>query len=113
MKYAMVVNYAYCTGCESCVVSCRKERELPLDEWGIKVEQIGSEKLEGKWEWDYVPVPSSLCNRCENRIAKGMKPLCELHCLANVIRVVPFDEMEKTAGTMEGKTVVYMGAVPA
>ena len=58
MQHAMIIDYKYCTGCESCVVSCAKEKGLGAEEWGMKVEQIGPNKIGGKWEWDYVPVPS-------------------------------------------------------
>ena len=58
MQHAMIIDYKYCTGCESCVVSCAKEKGLGAEEWGMKVEQIGPNKIGGKWEWDYVPVLS-------------------------------------------------------
>ncbi len=95
MKYGMLVNYGLCIGCQSCEISCVKEKNLPEGEWGIKVEQIGPEKLGGKWEWDYVPVPSSLCDLCEERMRQGKQPSCQLHCLAKVIEVLPLDEMSK------------------
>ena len=93
MAYAMIIDYGYCTGCESCVVSCAKEKDLARGEWGMKVMQIGPEKIKGAWEWDYVPVPSSACDLCEGRIAEGKVPLCQLHCLANVIEVVPVENV--------------------
>lgn len=95
MKYGMLIDYGYCTGCQSCEVSCRKEHDLPLDQWGIKVQQVGPHKLGDEWEWDYVPVPSRLCDLCVDRLDEGKKPLCALHCLAQVIEVLPLDEMPK------------------
>lgn len=109
MKYGMIVNYEYCTGCGSCEISCRKEKNLPLDEWGIKIQQIGPEKLGGAWEWDYVPVPSRLCDRCAGRIASGKKPLCELHCLASVIEVLPIEELGSRMVELSGsKTACFV-----
>lgn len=109
MKYGMVINYGYCTNCHSCEVSCRKEKELPLEEWGIKVLQVGPQKLAGEWEWDYLPVPSSLCDMCEERIEDGKLPLCQLHCLADVIRVVPVDRIgEEVANIGAGKTTCFV-----
>ena len=35
--------------------------------------EIGPEKLGGKWYWNYVAVPSSLCDLCEDRIEAGLK----------------------------------------
>ena len=92
-KYAMLIDYGYCTGCRSCEISCRKEKGIPLEEWGIMVNELGPKKLGGEWEWDYVPVPSRLCDLCAGRIEEGAKPLCELHCLANVIEVIPVESV--------------------
>ena len=109
MAYAMIVDYGYCTGCESCVVSCAKEKGLSQGEWGMKVVQIGPEKLCGKWEWDYLPVPSSVCDLCAGRIEEGVKPLCELHCLANVIEVVPVEDVgERMAALGHRKVTCYL-----
>ena len=95
MQYGMLIDFSLCTGCKSCEVSCRKEHDLPLEEWGITVEQIGPKKLGGQWEWDYVPVPSRLCDLCASRKEEGKKAMCELHCLANVIEVLPVEDLTK------------------
>ena len=105
MQYGMLINYGLCTGCKSCEVSCRKEHDLPLEEWGILVEQIGPKKLGGAWEWDYVPVPSRLCNLCVGRKEEGKKALCELHCLANVIEVLPVEQLTERAVELGGRKV--------
>ncbi len=93
MQYGMLIDYQLCTGCRSCEVSCRKEHDLPLEEWGIQVQTIGPTKLGGEWEFDYVPVPSRLCNLCAERKEAGKKAACELHCLANVIEILPAEEL--------------------
>jgi Fe-S-cluster-containing dehydrogenase component len=108
MKYAMLVNYGLCTGCDTCTVSCAKEKNLPHGEWGMKVEQIGPEKLAGEWEWDYVPVPSRLCDCCADRKAEGKKAACELHCLAQVIEVLPVEEAAQRLNAFERKTAIYL-----
>ena len=41
MEYGMLINYGLCTGCDSCEISCLKEKQLPKGEWGIRVKQIG------------------------------------------------------------------------
>ena len=105
MEYGMLINYGYCTGCKTCEISCRKEKEIPLEEWGIKVQQQGPEILGGSWEWDYLPVPSRLCDCCEERKAKGKKAACELHCLASVIEILPIDEMVKRMDDLRGTKV--------
>lgn len=88
-EYAMIVDYKYCTGCHACEVSCRNEHGIPLDEWGIKVTEHGPVKLGGEWMWNYVPVPSDLCDFCVDRIEEGEKPACVHHCLAQCMEVVP------------------------
>ena len=105
MQYGMLIDYQLCTGCRSCEVSCRKEHDLPLSEWGIAVQTIGPAKLGGEWEFDYVPVPSRLCNLCAGRKAEGKKAACELHCLANVIEVLPVEDLTKRAVELGGRKV--------
>ena len=58
-EYALLIDYKYCTGCHVCEVSCRKEHDIPLDEWGIKLNEMGPVKMGGSWLWDYVPIPVS------------------------------------------------------
>ena len=43
---------------------------------------MGPVKMRGEWLWDYVPVPSDLCDLCEERVSQGKKPACVHHCLA-------------------------------
>lgn len=109
MDYAMLINYGLCSGCQSCEISCFKEKGLEEGEWGILVEQIGPKRLGGQWEWDYVPVPSRLCDLCEERKQEGKKAACELHCLANVIEVLPLDAVAGRMKELGGhKVVTYM-----
>jgi len=109
MQYGMLIDYSLCTGCRSCEVSCRKEHDLPLEEWGILVQTIGPKKLGGKWEFDYVPVPSRLCNLCAGRKAEGKKAACELHCLANVIEILPVEDLSARMVELgHGKVACYL-----
>lgn len=109
MQYGMLIDYRLCTGCHTCEVSCRKEKGLPLEEWGILVEQIGPKKLGRAWEWDYVPIPSRLCNLCENRRQEGKKAACELHCLANVIEILPIGDIPKRMAELDhGKVSCFL-----
>lgn len=105
MEYGMLINYGLCTGCDTCEVSCLKERGLNSDEWGIKVQQIGPKKLGGAWEWDYVPVPSRLCDLCAERRAQGKVAPCEMHCLAKVIEILPVDKIAERMVELGGKKV--------
>ena len=107
MEYAMVINYEYCTNCRSCEISCRKEKDIPLDQWGIKVQQIGPAEFDDRVEWDYLPAPSSLCDMCEERVESGKKAACELHCLSDVIRIVPIEEVGRVMAEQQSKTVSF------
>ena len=109
MQYGMLIDYSLCTGCKSCEVSCRKEKDLPLDEWGILVNPIGPKKRGGEWAGDYVPVPSRLCDLCAERKQEGKKALCELHCLANVIEILPMEDLAKRMAEIgHGKVSCYL-----
>lgn len=109
-KRAMLIDYQYCTGCHACEVSCKKEKGLTADEWGIAVKEFGPAKFsDGKWEWDFIPAPSRLCDLCEERVASGKVPLCELHCLAAVIKTVPVESVsEELAKAKNGKVAVFI-----
>jgi Fe-S-cluster-containing dehydrogenase component len=107
-KHALLIDYKYCTGCHSCEVACRQEKNFESqDEWGIKVTEFGPEKFDGRWYWDYVPVPSSLCDICEDRIAQGMKPACVHHCLALVMEAVSIDDVPKRLAELGESVAVF------
>ena len=92
---ALVVDYKYCTGCHSCEVACRNEKDIPLEEWGIRLADNGPIKLGGTWRWDYVPMPTQLCDLCEDRLSEGKKPACVHHCLANVLYYGTVEDLSK------------------
>ncbi|MCL1846414.1 MAG: oxidoreductase [Coriobacteriia bacterium] len=92
-EYGMIIDYKYCTGCHTCEVACRKEKDIPLDEWGIKLFEVGPDELKGKWYWNFIPLPSDYCDLCHDRIKAGKKASCEFHCLANCIEIVRIEEL--------------------
>ena len=102
---ALVIDYKYCTGCYVCEVSCQNEHEIPLDEWGIKIVEQGPVRLDGKWMWNYVPIPSDLCDLCVDRIDRGEPPACVLHCPAACMEVVELEDLGKRMAEL-GKSVV-------
>lgn len=59
-------------------------------------------------EVDYVPVPSKLCDLCAARREDGKKALCELHCLANVIEILPAAEAAKRMVELGSKTTCFI-----
>ncbi len=107
-QYALLIDYKYCTGCHVCEVSCRKEHDIPLEEWGIKLTELGPVKMQDKWLWDYLPVPSDLCDLCEARVAEGKKPACVHHCLASCMELVPVEELGKVMAEHGPKVTAFM-----
>ena len=101
-QQGLLIDNEYCTGCHSCEVACKNEHDLPLGQWGIKVLELGPRKLaDGRhWEYRYVPVPTSLCDLCADRVAAGEKPSCVHHCLA---KAMEFGTLEELAAKMGEK----------
>lgn len=105
----LLIDYEYCTGCQSCEVACRKEKDIPNEKWGIKLTEVGPWNVEGdKWEWNYIPVPTELCDLCEDRIAKGEKPACVLHCLGQCMEVGSVEELAKKLAAKGKKATLFV-----
>ncbi len=93
-RNALVINYEYCSGCHTCEVACQVEHDLPEGQFGIKIHQDGPRQLEnGKWEYNYIPVPTSLCDLCADRVAEGRLPKCVHHCQAGIMFYGTVEEM--------------------
>ena len=105
---ALIIDYKYCTGCHACEVACRNEHGYSLDEWGIEILEKGPEKLHGKWLWDYVPLPSHLCDLCEDRAAQGKDAACVHHCLSKCMEVVELEDAAKRLAELGPKTVCFV-----
>jgi anaerobic dimethyl sulfoxide reductase subunit B (iron-sulfur subunit) len=85
---ALLIDYQWCSGCQSCELACRNEHEWNLSSYGIKVLEMGPYDMPDKGgmvEWNYVPATTSLCDLCSCRVDRGELPACELHCLAGAI----------------------------
>lgn len=105
---ALLINYEYCTGCHSCELACRNAKGIPRGKWGIKLTEVGPFKLDSDtWEWLYMPVPTELCDLCEDRVAEGKKPSCVHHCLAECIEFGTVDEMAQRMKELGKKVTVF------
>ena len=107
-RVGLLIDYEYCSGCHSCEVACQMEHKLPPDRWGIKLAEIGPWQIEGdKWQYAYVPVPTEMCDLCEERVAKGKPPSCVQHCQSAVMK---FGLVEELAKEMESKSHLVLFA---
>lgn len=93
-KYALLIDYEFCTGCHSCEVACKKELNLPFGKYGIKLLEYGpTEVYEEQWEWNYIPFPTMLCNLCEERVGSGRLPSCVHNCQAGCMQFGTIEEL--------------------
>jgi len=98
-RYGLLIDYDFCTNCHSCEVACKKELDLPVGQFGIKVLEDGPRKnTHGKWEWTYIPLPTDLCDLCAVRVSQGRLPSCVHHCQAGIMYYGTLEELaEKLA----------------
>lgn len=109
MINGLLCHYEYCTGCHSCELSCRNEHSLPIGQWGIKQVEVGPFQInEDTWEWNYLGVPTQLCDLCEGRVAEGKDPQCVLHCQAKCLEYGPIDELAKSAAEKGNKVAIFL-----
>lgn len=108
----LMIDYEWCTGCHACEVACKQEHDLPQGLWGIKLGEIGPQQLIpgdcDSWEWEYVPMPTSLCDLCEELTSKGQLPSCVKHCLASVMEYGPVDELARKMADKGHKVTMFI-----
>lgn len=93
---ALMIDYEFCTGCHTCEVSCKEEQGLERGQWGIKILKDGPRQLpNGKWELNYLPMPTSLCDLCAERVALGKDPSCVHNCPAMCMKFGTVEEIAK------------------
>lgn len=88
--YGLWIDVEFCTGCHSCEMACRQEHDYQGDQWGIRIQEIF---LNNGQSYDYLPVPTNLCNLCAHRVANGQQPACVHHCMAQVMAFGPVEEL--------------------
>lgn len=75
--YGLLIDYEYCSGCQSCEVTCKETHNYPVGKWGIRVLEEGPWEIEdgtGVFDYNYVPVPTDLCDLCVERTSKDREP---------------------------------------
>lgn len=100
-RYGLLIDYEFCTGCHTCEIACKEAHGLPPGQWGIKLCQIGPMPYAGdEWAFDFIPVPTDLCDLCGERVQRGLQPACVRHCQAGVMK---FGTVKELAQFMEIK----------
>ncbi len=98
-KYALLIDYTYCTGCHTCEVVCKEEHDLGVGKWGIRLYQDGPWKKSDEgdqgrdFNFNYVPVPTDLCDLCVSRLERHREPACVHNCLGDCMRFGTVEEM--------------------
>ena len=97
--HGLLIDYEYCTGCQSCEVACKEEHGYPVGTWGIRVQTDGPWDMgDGTFNYNCLPFPTDLCDLCAARTAVGREPTCVHHCLANVMYYGPVEELARKLG---------------
>jgi Fe-S-cluster-containing dehydrogenase component len=79
-------------------MACKVELNLAEGHYGIMLHADGPRKMpDGKYEYLYLPIPTSLCNLCEDRVALGKLPTCVHHCQAACMTYGPVEELARKA----------------
>ncbi len=96
--YGLFIDYEYCSGCNACVTACKMEHDMPKGDFGIIIQQDGPrQSSDGVWEYNYLPVPTHLCDLCADRVAAGKLPSCVHHCQDAVMVYGTVEELAKKA----------------
>ena len=104
----LLIDVRYCTGCHSCEMACKAEHQFEnKDQCGIKVFQNGPVRIdEHRWQFDFVPVPTSMCDLCAARSEKGKEPSCVVHCQSFALECGEVEELSKRLAD-GGKIMLY------
>lgn len=107
-QQGILVDYNYCSGCETCILACQQERGFSEKEFGITVTKLGPFHIEPDkkhYEYDFIPQFTEWCNLCAHRTAKGKRPSCVQMCQAQCMEWGDVDELAKKITSP--KQVIY------
>lgn len=105
----LLIDYEYCTGCHSCEIAGKEEHQLPIGKWCIKVAEEAPWKVnDERWEYKFVPIPTQLCDLCEDRVNKGKDPTCVHHCQAHVMQYGSLDVLAQKAAEKGTKVAIFV-----
>jgi Fe-S-cluster-containing dehydrogenase component len=93
-KYGLLIDFQWCTGCHACEIAGKNANDLAYNEWCIKV-GTGERKVGERVVYDFIPIPTHLCNLCARLTSKGEQPACVHHCPPQVISFGPEPELQE------------------
>lgn len=106
-RYGLLIDFEYCTGCHSCEVACKNERNLGTGKWGIKVLEDGPWQVDDdRWEYNFIPYITSICDLCKERVSAGRVPACVHHCLGNCMSFGTVEELAVKMGDAGDKVIL-------
>jgi Fe-S-cluster-containing dehydrogenase component len=77
-RKGLLIEYEYCTGCQSCVIACKQEHGHPVGRGGIVLNEINTQGE--RLRVDYLPFPTKYCDLCASRVGDGGEPACVKAC---------------------------------
>lgn len=96
MAHGLLIDYQYCSGCHTCEVACQQEHGYDAKTLGIEIKTLGPTQLENqKWQYDFIPTPTALCDHCQDRVEKGKVPSCVKHCQAGCMSFGEVSDLAK------------------
>ncbi len=96
--HGLLIDYEYCTGCHTCTIACCQEYGWKAGLSGMQVIEQVQALPKGKAYLTYLPFPTELCTLCVSRTKKGLLPACVQHCMANVIKWGPLQDLANELG---------------
>lgn len=98
----LLIDYKWCTGCHTCEIACQQEHGYQPTELGekgrigISPYEIGPHDLgNDRYQYEFLPVPTELCDLCAERVEAGKEPTCVKHCQAGCMYFGPVEELVK------------------
>ena len=109
-EYGLFIDYEYCSGCNACLTACKMEHDMPESDFGIRIFQDGPVQYsDGSWHYDYLPMPTDLCDLCADRVAAGKLPTCVHHCQnAAMVYGKVEDLAARAKAAQKDKIVIYV-----
>lgn len=92
----ILVDYEYCSGCQTCEMACQVEKDLAKGHNGVVVQTVGPwtiDKATDTYQYDNLPVFTDECDLCAERVLAGKQPTCVKHCMAAVLTYGDVEEL--------------------